>query len=353
MIGELNEFLQPIDAPVSQQRGYVSGVDFDSQYRLPPGALDYTNIKLSSRPFTAVVSLSGDAGTFKDIQLAINYVHQYGGGTVFIRQGTYTINASITMYSSIEIVGESQTTTIIDFNTTSSQILCSSISNFKIRNLSLINGRSATGAIYLDQCNYYLLDRIYFSSNSDSGGNHADIYFNFNSQNGLVNNCYSTLAGTFCLINTNGILTQNSFTFNNIFGSKKYAFSGDGRGSYIGNNIQDFVISAINGNFDACRITNNYIDSNSNTAECIVISSGIQNSINNNYIKTSNANKGCVLLKDNSYDSQIVGNYIEANGTGKAVVFNASGDTANTLVGNRLIGGYTNNGSSNNITGNV
>lgn len=50
-----------------------------------------------------------------DIQTAINYVNANGGGTVFLKNGTYSPGKSLTMYSNIIIQGQSGASTIIDF----------------------------------------------------------------------------------------------------------------------------------------------------------------------------------------------------------------------------------------------
>jgi len=75
------------------------------------------NIKLnpSTRPIKAFVDVGG-AAEFSRISDAIAYVHELAGGRIFIKAGTYTLNADLTMYSDIQFEGEDDELTIIDFN---------------------------------------------------------------------------------------------------------------------------------------------------------------------------------------------------------------------------------------------
>lgn len=53
---------------------------------------------------TAIVDPSGD-GQFSDIQTAIDYVHSLGGGTVFLKEGTYEIDYIILLYDDVSVIG--------------------------------------------------------------------------------------------------------------------------------------------------------------------------------------------------------------------------------------------------------
>ncbi len=118
----LNSYFQPIDSPVSNVRNEVLSTDMDINFPIPYGKINFTNFTRSSRIYSAIVSLSGEKGTFKDIQLAINYVFRLGGGIVFIRNGTYAVTSDIMVFEGITLIGETLGGVIIDFQTSAAQI---------------------------------------------------------------------------------------------------------------------------------------------------------------------------------------------------------------------------------------
>ena len=59
------------------------------------------------------------SGDFTDIQKAIDYVNGLGGGTVYIKAGTYNLTTDLIMYSNIHLVGEDTLSTILDFGNNS------------------------------------------------------------------------------------------------------------------------------------------------------------------------------------------------------------------------------------------
>lgn len=69
-----------------------------------------------------VVRPVADGGSVGDIQRAIDKVSREGGGTVFIRNGTYQETDNITLKSAVSLVGEKESTTIIDFNSLSKSV---------------------------------------------------------------------------------------------------------------------------------------------------------------------------------------------------------------------------------------
>jgi len=80
------------------------------------GAVTNEKINISSRSYQAIVSTTIGDGNYRDIQQAINYVHnEIGYGNIFVRSGTYTPDADVILYSNIELEGESKENTIIDF----------------------------------------------------------------------------------------------------------------------------------------------------------------------------------------------------------------------------------------------
>ena len=65
----------------------------------------------TSRPaFKAIVGPTNTGGVdYTDIQQAINYVNDTGGGLVFIRAGSYRLLSDLTLYSNVGLVGEDGT----------------------------------------------------------------------------------------------------------------------------------------------------------------------------------------------------------------------------------------------------
>ncbi len=115
MSSELNDRLVPNDSPMAMRPVPVTSYDFDSLFSYPLGKINYTHLTASSRTYSAIVSLSREKGTFLSIQEAINYVNNLGGGTVFIRNGTYYVGNDLTLYSRVSLIGESFGGVIIVF----------------------------------------------------------------------------------------------------------------------------------------------------------------------------------------------------------------------------------------------
>lgn len=61
-------------------------------------------------------------GIGNSIQDAINAMHSAGGGKVFLGAGTHIVTTPLAGYTGVDIEGENQSTTIIDFNSTSANL---------------------------------------------------------------------------------------------------------------------------------------------------------------------------------------------------------------------------------------
>lgn len=81
------------------------------------------NAEFNNGIFRGTFSLGGTTITIdntKDIQTYLNTINTAGGGTLYIKPGTYTLtSAGLTMYSGVALIGSSPTTTIINMNSTS------------------------------------------------------------------------------------------------------------------------------------------------------------------------------------------------------------------------------------------
>lgn len=169
---KLNKLLQPEEAPVATPFNYTDAQTMDLKFEIPAGKINYTHISKSSRIYTAIVSLSGELGTFKDIQLAINYTQQLGGGTVFIKNGTYLIHESISLPQGVNLQGETSTGVVIDFDGTEAQLnaigelvydtgtISATNNSTTVNGVNTIWESSLEGSYMLIKGAYYLIHKV-------------------------------------------------------------------------------------------------------------------------------------------------------------------------------------------------
>jgi len=130
------------------------------------------NIKLhpETRTVKAFVDIGG-AAEFSTIQEAIDYTHALGGGKVFVKAGTYTNATDLILYTNIELEGEDNDTTIIDFNNTANKIKAEGnaglhLKNIHVSNLKFVNRNSnANGAVYFYYCDDISVKNCKFDNN--------------------------------------------------------------------------------------------------------------------------------------------------------------------------------------------
>lgn len=126
---------------------------------------------------TAVVGRSGNVDYLCDgvddgiqIQAAINAVNIAGGGTVFIRNGTYYIESLMVLKSNVDLVGESKNAVIERPTGSSAHRIFEGVSasNFSIRNLTInaneVDISAAQCVVRIGQigqeCEYFTLDGL-------------------------------------------------------------------------------------------------------------------------------------------------------------------------------------------------
>ena len=68
---------------------------------------------IASRAYTAIVG-SDENDDYADLQSAIDYVHSVGGGSVYIKSGTYILGQIITLYENVKLVGQSRESVFLD-----------------------------------------------------------------------------------------------------------------------------------------------------------------------------------------------------------------------------------------------
>ena len=87
------------------------------------------------------------------IQAAINAANTAGGGTVFLRAGTYRITSQLTLYSYVRLIGEAmQTTTIHQVTTTATAVFGHQLEGAGIEELTINGPGSGSGqGVHLDR----------------------------------------------------------------------------------------------------------------------------------------------------------------------------------------------------------
>ena len=87
------------------------------------GELQNPIMATTRRPaYRAIVSPTAGGTDFTDIQKAVDYVNELGGGTILIKSGTFSLTTDITLYENITLQGENPSTAIIDFGDTAKSI---------------------------------------------------------------------------------------------------------------------------------------------------------------------------------------------------------------------------------------
>jgi hypothetical protein len=82
-----------------------------------------------------------------NIQTNINTLNTAGGGTLYLKSGTYTQSTALTLYSNVKIVGVSSAATIIDFGSTASNLSLAGTSVYTTGTLAVNQGStSVTGS---------------------------------------------------------------------------------------------------------------------------------------------------------------------------------------------------------------
>lgn len=250
---------------------------------------DYSIYNISrsptTRPFKCFVGLAA-TGDFEAIQAGIDYANLHGGGRIYVRPGTYTQTANITLYSNIEIVGEDNDTCIIDFGDASYGFLLRGTAgtykrNLHLYNLKIINSHKAIyGAIRLEYVTDFSIKFCKFQDNYNSGtSNGCDIYAK-DCEDGLIEKNYSYQSGSLfyqtagynTLIQGNRIvesieqglvIAEETFVKDNyFFACVGYAIYVTGTSTFIGSNyfadLEETAILIV-GTAARCQIFNNII----------------------------------------------------------------------------------------------
>ncbi len=158
----------------------------------------YSIYSISGNPATRVyraIVAPGLASEFATIQAAIEWAHLYGGGTVFIKAGTYQLTDPITLYSNITLRGEGPNLTILDFqhNLAGIQIWGTSgehVQNVVVADLAVIQASpSEYGAIWCEYADNVTIQNVLLDDIvAGSGETPWCISFDY-CTNGTVDHC--------------------------------------------------------------------------------------------------------------------------------------------------------------------
>lgn len=275
------------------------------------------NIKLN--PLTRTIKAFVDAdGTceFTSIQDAINYVAALGGGKIFIKEGTYEQRSDLILYSNIELEGEDNDTTIIDFGGRPFRVKCFGTStnrkrNIHFKNLQFVNSTASDlGVVAFDYVNDCSVKNCKFTNNfNEDDANGGDISFRF-SRICVAENNYSIDSGTFVLIN-------------------------DSSGCFVKENmiIDSRYLTIISNGGNSVLVKDNFI---SGAEDLVIYITGNNVMVLNNMIV--NCGYGGVYLTNACSYNQIIGNFISASVSrpfGICVVNNSS---RNLMFNNLIVG---------------
>lgn len=282
---------------------------------------------------------------FTDIQEAIDFINDLGGGTVFIQAGHFVIDKDIQLYSNINILGADQYTTILDFNNTTYGLRCVGISTDRKSNISIINlkviGSTSVnyGAIYFQFCDDVIVEKCNFSNNFNPLTENDGFDILCTETNAiLVSTCKSEDSGHLFGAFTNCIGSVIFSTINNSVQDAIF-INGSARCVIIGNNIYSpggsgIIASAANGN----RIIGNYFEGIVDYA--VYISGGSHNTISSNTMLDSADTSSFIFLEDGSRNIVSNNNCFTDNVSGTGIKVE-NGDR-NVISGNITSGFNTN-----------
>lgn len=81
-----------------------------------------------------------------NLQQKLDAVNAAGGGKLFLGAGTYAITTALTGYSNVEIIGEDETTTTLDFGSTSSNLTYAGTGVYSTGTITAASNVSITGS---------------------------------------------------------------------------------------------------------------------------------------------------------------------------------------------------------------
>lgn len=313
------------------------------------GGLANTNLPTRARANTFIVGTptTRDYGDYTDVQKALNAAHDAGGGTVYLKPGTFIPNQQLVIYSNTSLIGLTLTGCSIDFKRTQNNLLIyGGSTNVSIQNIEFQNcSNSSSGAIYINGCGLVDITQCKFDSNYSTSTTGADIYVDTGSSLVSVTDCQSSNSATFFSMSTSTPSHFNNYILNNkIRTCSSYSLK-NVQATVIDNNyIGNTSASPFYGRFNSSTISNNNIADNSYTTGIDL--SSLANSevkIVNNH---SNLSGVTAINLGAANQCQVIGNDIFGN-----IILSSAN---NTQIQGNYFGGYISltNSNGNEITGN-
>lgn len=280
-----------------------------------------------------------------EVQAAIDFVNTAGGGTVYMRSGTYDIGATVFIKNNVYIIGEGWNTILKSKNALNTfPLRCygatlgtpQATTNFMLRDIKFdLNGPNQTSQnsyISLTAPQHFTLDHVYVYNSYGFGiltQASGDPITGIVPDYGLVTNCrfdtqFVTVAGTlrdFAVFNL-----QHSRIVNNFWGticsvvSPNYALS-------AGRTMRDTIVA--NNVFKETNMTSIGLE---DTHDCIVVNNRIQGSSTypgTHGIFMNNFNSSTLIERNT-----IAGNMVSLMGVDGIKVGEAAGATDMIIYGN-------------------
>jgi len=298
------------------------------------------NSVIHAQEFASVVADSPEG-----IQATIDHLHSLGGGVVHLKSGTYPMSSNITLYSNIELNGEDDDTSIIDFNNTTYYLsILGEAGNYKrnvrLKNLQIRNGRNTTyGALRLDYAEDCDFSHVYFKDNANLGASTGLDCYIYDSQridfsnirmSGEYDGFYLESSGEchFNKIRTSTV-KHDVFEINSCertWVTRLYCYENDHYGFYVrGGSIFTHIENCI---FDVSKNRAVY-----------ALSSGNIHITDNDFFGDGPDSAGELILLSTSSDNTVRGNFIVGNnGDAIKVISGDHNDISHNEVG--WAGGY-------------
>lgn len=251
-----------------------------------------------ARAYTFIVDLNGD-GDFTDIQSAIDAAHSLGGGKILILDGTYNLSSSLVLYDNIQLIGQDDDSTIINFNGNDIHIEVigtfeNYINNVSFYNLKICGMRSATkSALYLEYAKNCQIQKCQFSDNYDSvGQTGVDIELDLTESIEILN-CRFLDSGSSILCETS---LSSFITFNYFYNASLVCISlaVPSNMRIIGNLFEDCQDSILNSIDDVGEIVFSENVVNSAVNNCIDLATCEQSIFSNNIFHGSSDSGKCI-----------------------------------------------------------
>jgi len=150
-----NEEIQLFETFANQNGGTVLKKSFVQSPNFKSGSTGWNidkngNAEFNDGTFRGTLSIGGSVITIdntKSIQDKLDEINTAGGGTLYLKAGTYTLASDITMYANVALIGVSPNATILDFNSTAGNLTIAGTHRYSTGTLtSITNGVTVVGS---------------------------------------------------------------------------------------------------------------------------------------------------------------------------------------------------------------